>query len=288
MKTSLSHLPENKQHEIQRIAEITREVVNPEMIILFGSYAKDSWVEDRYTDKHGTRYEYVSDYDLLVVTKDNPEKTYAQESLIMDKMDRYKPPVNLEIHAVDYINKGLEDGEYFFTDIVREGIVLYDKSNVQFTAPRELTRQDKREKAHRYFDLWFPQATEFIIDGRNAFNRGSLKKAVFELHQAAESLYYATLLVFTDYKPKTHNLWKLRKKTKPISKELFQLFRAETDNYEEHLFDLLKRGYVDARYRTDYTITQEELSVIFGRISLMAPLVEQLCRDRIASFDLKE
>lgn len=284
MKTSLSHLPENKQHEIQRIAEITREVVDPEMIILFGSYAKNNWVEDRYTDKHGTRYEYISDYDLLVVTKNNPEKTYTQESLIMDRVDRYKPPVNLEIHAVDYINKGLEEGEYFFTDIVREGIILYDKNSVQFTAPRELTPQEKKEKAQRYFDMWFPQATEFIIDGRNAFDRGSLKKAAFELHQAAESLYYATLLVFTDYKPKTHNLWKLRKKTKPISKELFQLFRAETDNYEEHLFDLLKRGYVDARYRTDYEITRDELAAILQKISAMAPLVETLCRDRIASF----
>lgn len=95
MKTSLSHLPENKQHEIQRIAEIIREVVNPEKIVLFGSYAKGTWVEDRYTDKHGTLYGYISDYDFLVVTKDNPEKTYTQESKIMDRVDRYKPPVNL-------------------------------------------------------------------------------------------------------------------------------------------------------------------------------------------------
>ncbi|MBT1704447.1 HEPN domain-containing protein [Chryseosolibacter indicus] len=284
MKTSLSHLPENKQHEFQRITDIIKEVVNPEKIILFGSYAKGTWVEDRYTDKHGTRYEYISDYDFLVVTRQNPEKTYSQESKIMDRVDRYEPPVNLEIHGLDYINKGLEEAEYFFVDIIREGILLYDKNYLQFASPKDLTPAEKKQKAERYFKTWFPQANEFIIDCNHAFNRDSLNKSAFELHQATESLYYATLLVFTDYKPKTHNLWKLRKKTKPYSKELFQIFRAETDKHEEHLFDLLKRGYVDARYRTDYVITKEELAALIQRITKMVLLVERICKDKIESF----
>jgi len=219
MKTSLSHLPDNKQHEIRHIAEIIRDVVSPEKIILFGSYAKGGWIEDRYTDKHGTLYEYISDYDFLVVTKDNPEKTYTQESMIMDRVDRYKPPVNLEIHELDYINKGLEEGEYFFVDITTEGILLYDKNNLSFVSPRELTQAEKKTKANRYFDTWFPQANEFILGCNFYAERGNLKIAAFQLHQATESLYYAMLLVFTDYKPKTHNLWKLRKKTKQYSKE---------------------------------------------------------------------
>lgn len=66
MKTSLSHLPENKQYEIHRIAEIIREVVNPEKIILFGSHAKGTHVEHRYQTKDGIIHEYISDYDFLV------------------------------------------------------------------------------------------------------------------------------------------------------------------------------------------------------------------------------
>lgn len=283
MKTSLSHLPENKQHEIQRIAEIIREVVNPEKIILFGSYAKGGWVEDRYTDKHGTLYEYISDYDFLVVTKDNSEKTNVQESTIMDRVNRYKPPVNLEIHDLSYINKGLEEGEYFFVDIVREGIELFDKNNLQFASSRDLTREEKKLKAQRYFDTWFPQASGFVRGSEFHFSDRELKLSVFSLHQATESLFYATLLVFSDYKPKTHNLWKLRKKSKTYSKELFEIFRAETDKKEEHLFDLLKRGYIDARYRHDYVITQEELSILIQRVKQMVPIVEAVCKEKIAS-----
>lgn len=285
MKTSLSHLPENKQYEIKRIADIIQEVVKPEMIILFGSYAKGKWIEERYTDKVGTKYEYISDYDFLVITNDNPEKSYTQESMIMDRVDRYKPPVNLEIHELNYINKGLEEGEYFFVDIINEGILLYSKSNLQFSIPRELTLEERRVKAERYFNTWFPQAHVFLKNAKFDFGEGHLKIGAFELHQATESLYYATLLVFTDYKPKTHNLWKLRKKTKSYSKELFEVFRTETDKNEEYLFDLLKRGYVDARYRSDYSITKDELDALITKVSSMIPIVEKICKEKIGSLN---
>lgn len=94
------------------------------------------------------------------------------------------------------------------------------------------------------------------------------------------------LLVYTDYKPKTHNLWKLRKKTKPYSKELFEVFQTETDKQEEHLFDLLKRGYVDARYREDYVITSDELSVLTERVGKMIPIVEKYCKEKIKSISV--
>lgn len=241
-------------------------------------------MEHRYISK-GITYEYISDYDFLVVTKNNPEKSYVQESIIASKAEKFEPPVNLEIHDIDYINKGLEWGEYFWVDIVKEGILMYDKGTVTFAEPRILTPAEKREKAQRYFDTWFPQAGIFLKNAKFDFNEGHLKIGAFELHQATESLYYATLLVFTDYKPKTHNLWKLRRKAKPYSEELFHVFRAETDRQEKDLFELLKQGYVDARYREDFTITEQELSILIERVSSMIPIVEKLCTEKIASFE---
>lgn len=283
MKTSLAHLPQDKQHEIKRITEIIKEVVNPEMIVLFGSYAKGTFVEHRYRSDDGITHEYISDYDFLVITSNNQEKTYVQEGTIMDRVDRYKPPVNLEIHEIKYINEGLEVGEYFFTDIVKEGILLFDNKKVEFEPFRELTPTARREKATRYFDTWFPQGMEFVEGSRFYLHRDNIRTGVFLLHQAAESLYYATLLVFTDYKPKTHNLWKLRRKTKPYSEELYSVFRTETDKGEERLFELLKGGYVDARYKRDYSITKEELEILIDRVSKMESIVAKIGKDKIAS-----
>lgn len=287
MKESLAYLPEKKQHEIRIITEIIKEVVNPEMIILFGSYAKNKYVEHKYISK-GITFEYISDYDFLVVTKNNPEKSYVQESTIASKAEMFEPPVNLEIHDIDYINKGLEWGEYFWIDIVKVGILMYDKGTVEFSEPRELTNAEKKEKALRYFNTWFPQGSEFLIDANNAAKRGNYKLGDFYFHQATESLYYTTLLAFTDYKPKTHNLWKLRRKAKPYSEEFFHVFRAETDKREKDLFELLKQGYVDARYREDFTITEQELNILIERVSAMIPIVEKICKEHIADLVIKQ
>lgn len=68
MKTSLEHLPEDKQQEITSIAETIVSLIQPEMVILFGSYSRGNWVEDKYKE-NGITYEYKSDYDILVVTE---------------------------------------------------------------------------------------------------------------------------------------------------------------------------------------------------------------------------
>jgi hypothetical protein len=151
----LSHLPESKQSQIREITAIIKEVVQPEMIILFGSYAKGKQVEHSYTGKDGILYEYISDYDFLVVTKQNTVKEYELEDIINNRTQQYRPSVNLQIHEIDYINEGLEFGQYFFTDIVKEGIKLYDTGNVEFAQPVQLTVAQEKEIAQRYFDIWF-------------------------------------------------------------------------------------------------------------------------------------
>ncbi|HRE67750.1 MAG TPA: HEPN domain-containing protein [Cyclobacteriaceae bacterium] len=283
MKTSLAHLPEINQREILRIVEIIRELANPEKIILFGSYAKGTYTEHRYIGRDGIRYEYMSDYDLLVVTKEAQEKSYELEDRVVNRSRMYRSSVNMEIHDIDYINEGLEIGQYFFSDIIREGIPLYDNGTVKFAAPRELTPKEQREIAQRYFNTWFPPGYSFISTSEFSSQKDDLKIAAFLLHQAAETLYYTTLLVFTSYKPKTHNLGKLRKQAKELSEELYLVFPAETNKKEKHLFDLLKRGYVDARYRDDYFITKDELSSLIDRVKEMQGIVERICKEKIAS-----
>ena len=48
----ISHLPERKQVELQKIVKLIREHDRPEMIILFGSYARGDWVEELFEFDH--------------------------------------------------------------------------------------------------------------------------------------------------------------------------------------------------------------------------------------------
>lgn len=114
MKTSLDHLPETKQQQILQIVKIIKEVAVPEKVILFGSYAKGKQVEHRYKGKDGIRYEYISDYDFLVVTNNNTIKEFELEDIINNRTHKFEPSINLQIHEIDYINEGLEFGKDFF------------------------------------------------------------------------------------------------------------------------------------------------------------------------------
>ncbi len=125
MNTTLEHLPEHKQKQLQEITGIIVKAVDPEKVILFGSHATGRWVEHRYTEG-GITYEYISDYDILVITKSGEtRKDYEIQDLIENRCV-YKTPVTVITHDIDFINRMLSEGQYFFTDIEKEGILLYD------------------------------------------------------------------------------------------------------------------------------------------------------------------
>jgi len=69
MKKSLIHLPKRKHYELALVRDIILDKFSDvQMLILFGSYARGTWVEDIYTKGHIT-YEYKSDFDILVITE---------------------------------------------------------------------------------------------------------------------------------------------------------------------------------------------------------------------------
>lgn len=76
---------------------------NPQLIILFGSYARNQWVEDKYVE-NGITNEYQSDYILLIVI-DNEFKFKPK----IGKRIRYKirrtelcdTPISLMFHNIN-------------------------------------------------------------------------------------------------------------------------------------------------------------------------------------------
>lgn len=284
MKTSLSHLPEIKQKEIAKILEIIKEEANPEKVILFGSHAKGNWVEDEYVED-GVRFSYISDYDFLVVIKKGEEKEQAIISHIENRCNDFKNVISPIVHDIEYVNEGLRIGQYFFSDIVAEGILLYDTSSFEFEEAAKLTAKEEQEKAQAYYEIWYPQASEFLDGVTHYLSKNHLKVGVFTLHQATECFYSAALLVQTGYKPKTHNLAKLRNYAKHVSIDLYTIFRTPIINeHEFHLFDLLKRGYIDARYKLDYKITKDELQELISKVTKMQEIVKTICEEKISSF----
>jgi HEPN domain-containing protein/predicted nucleotidyltransferase len=278
MKTSLAHLPETKRDQLAAIVALLRQLAPAEMIILFGSHARGTQVDDVATGYH-------SDFDILVVVA-KPEIAEKGE-LWADIEGRAEQlpdmnPVNLIAHDFKFVNNALERGQYFFSDIASEGVVLYDAGAFKFTAKRAPTPEERRAQAQEDFEFWFTSASEFYDTYRDDLAKGRHAKSAFELHQAAERYFTAFLLTFTAYKPRIHNLEKLANQAAGLHPALrVALPRAAGE--ERRVFDLLKKAYVEARYSKKYRITAEELGVLGERVRELGGLVEGACREKLAS-----
>lgn len=178
------------------------QAIAPEKIILFGSHATGRWVEDKYVSD-GILYEYISDYDVLVIMKaDEDRKDYEVQDIIENRC-HYHTPVTVIVHDITFVNKMLSEGQYFFTDIEEEGILLYDTGDVPLATRKPLSPAEAKEIAQEYYDQLFESGQEFLKGAKFYASEKNLKIGVFMLHQAAERTYNAVMLVFTSYKPKT-------------------------------------------------------------------------------------
>ena len=69
MKKSIAYLPATNQADLRFIVEaIKARIKQTEMIILFGSYARNDYVAYDERFEFGKIQSYLSDYDILVVT----------------------------------------------------------------------------------------------------------------------------------------------------------------------------------------------------------------------------
>jgi predicted nucleotidyltransferase/HEPN domain-containing protein len=290
MKTSIEHLPEEKRADISEILHSIQRRLPAEMIMLFGSYARGDWVEDRYKE-NGTTYEYISDYDILVVVDTEAvaiknESTKKWQSKVRRDL-HHEISVNVIFHGIDYLNSEIEGGNYFFLDILKEGVLLYDSGKFKLADPKPLSPKQRAQKAQLYFDNWFESANVSIEITDFSKLKGFLKEAAFQLHQATERLYMCLLLVYTNYKPKLHDLEKLNKQVCLMDDRFKAVFPRSTPE-EDRMFILLKKAYIDSRYKLDYTITREELEYLGSRVLRLRGLTELACKEKIERFSRSE
>ncbi|WP_392354047.1 HEPN domain-containing protein [Brevundimonas sp. LF-1] len=295
MKRPLRKLPLAKQRELDAAVEIIQEgfanavstrradrLKNGRIlkIVLFGSYARGDWVHDPVG-------RYFSDFDLLVVV-DHEDLTDFEfwedvEKRLLAELSAgvMRTPVSLIVHSLDDVNWKLEHGRGFFIDIARDGVVLQDTPGVEFSEPQPLPPSTALEVAKEYYEEWKQDADEFLATVEFCRSRGFTKKAAFNLHQAAETIYQGLLQVLTFYSPKSHNLIRLRNMTEPLEPRLRDVWPHDT-KFQKRCFELLRAAYVKARYSRHYRITDEELAFLTERIALLRDVVREACEVRIA------
>lgn len=288
MKKSFAHLPEDKQKELRLIRDVILEKIpDVRMIILFGSYARGQQVDDIHTEGHVTHV-YQSDFDILVATKTKKAaENFDVHSRIENAIEatkQVKTPLSIIYHTFSEVKNRITEGHYFFSDIKKEGIQLYiKKDKFSLGAVKILTPAERKQIAEEHFKQWFKSAKDFYTSFEFNLNRRKNKLAAFELHQSTERFYTAITLVFINYRYRTHDIERLGRKAVSYNAEFAKVFPRETKE-QDKLFKLLKKAYIDARYKKEYRITKKQLEYLAKRVKLLQRLTKRICKEKIESF----
>lgn len=307
LQARIAKLPRRAQLDIERAVQILREefaiaIADSKAdhkrtgrilkIILFGSYAKGKQVVDPVG-------RYFSDYDLLVIVDHedllDASKYWdkAEDRLVDMLAERGWPqPLTLIIHTMDDVNEQLRRGRYFWVDVAREGIALFEEPGFPLEKPGVLTDEEAREEAQLYYDRDFSGIGISLAIVQ--FSRASAQKeidpaqqrkwrneAAFHLHMAMERAYYCLMLVLILYQPKSHNLNFLSKRAEQLDGRLIGVWKTDT-KFGKRCYELLRAAYVKARYSPHYKIDDDELDWVTERITDLQALTKTICEERLA------
>lgn len=292
MRTDLDHLPPAKQRELERVVQIlmaefdavTARATQPwrrngkiYKIILFGSYARDDWVDE---PENG----YQSDFDLLIVVSHRDlteiaDYWYVAEDKIL-RDSAIGRPVNIIVHSIDEVNQALKRGEYFWVDIARDGIALYELPQHELAVPMPASPADGYEMALAYYKDWLRKADDAIEIAEFCVEKEKWKDAAFTLHQATERAYACFLLVRTLYFPRSHNIKFLRSLAEDNEPRLIEAWPRATKQ-DRRRFELLKRAYVEARYSASYAIETTDLEALMASVRRLRNIVDEVSRERL-------
>ncbi len=257
MRADLDHLPAAKRRELERVVRILFEEFEDAIktklsdkrkagrilkLILFGSHARGDWVEDRANG-------YISDYDLLIVVNTDAFTDlqrwwgHADDHLVRELTvtRQLGAPVNFIVHSLGELNDQLGRGQPFFTDIIRDGIALYEAPGHPFVTPKPLPPMEARAEARKHYDKWLPDAAYSLRLAEYAIADGKADHAAFNLHQAVEGAYRCLLLVLTLYTPKSHRLTVLRSLAENLDPRLIDAWPRDA-RFARRAFARLQRA----------------------------------------------
>jgi HEPN domain-containing protein len=252
------------------------------MIILFGSHARGNY-KDEEDLAPNRKSGAVSDYDILVVSRLNATTIhYSLWRSISEHCNGLSTlmPFRIIVHDIKFIKKRLKEAHFFYSDIVKEGCILYDSGKYQLNVSKELTPEQKIKIAKEHFEHWFERAESFYNGYSDAMKRKDYKLAVFNLHQSAESAYNALELVLTNYVPKGHFLGSSDRRIREVFPEMEVIFPCETEAEQER-FDLFEYAYIGARYDKDFKISKKDLEYFARRVKLLLEITEKVCKEKI-------
>lgn len=230
------------------------KAVNPEMIFLLGAavYHRSS---KSIFQSPAPGSQCMTDYILLVLLENLHNKEPHEWQ---DKIENQGMPVTSIVLSMYTFNEWLKAGHRFAVNVQRSAETIYDSGKHQLQFSYTTTPDDEQHIIEKQWREGITKAKEFLAGSELYRIRKQYAMAAFMLHQSAEQSLHTLLKLGTGYHANTHNIDRLLRYAGLVSDQLSVIFPQKTEA-DKQLFHLLQKAYIDARYKTDYTISHDQL-----------------------------
>ena len=291
MKKSIAFLPKKNREDLKYLVELILDKIPVcEMIILYGSYARGTYVSYDEREEFGIPTSFKSDYDILVINSawgyEKIENKLVSVRNIYDKRGdhRYRVPVQFIHDSIKKVNEDLKYSRYFYTELKRDGIMLYNSGNNKLARRKPLNFGEIKKQGEEYFREKFAKARLFIEQAVFMYDKEEYVMSSFNLHQACENLFNAIMLTFTLKNDKEHNLEELFKASRGYAPELIRVFPVG-DEEEERLFKILVCSYIEARYNPEFKVSREDVEDLMVKVEKFGMVTKDVCERRIKEYE---
>ena len=291
MKKSIAFLPKKNREDLKYLVELILDKIPVcEMIILYGSYARGTYVSYDEREEFGIPTSFKSDYDILVINSawsyDKIENKLASVRNIYDKRGdhRYRVPVQFIHDSIKKVNEDLKYSRYFYTELKRDGIMLYNRGKNKLARRKPLKFGEIKKQGEEYFGEKYAKARLFMEQAVFMYDKEEYVMSSFNLHQACENLFNAIMLTFTLKNDKEHNLEELFKASRGYAPELIRVFPVGNEE-EERLFKILVCSYIEARYNQEFKVSREDVEDLMVKVEKFEEVTKQVCERRIKEYE---
>ena len=291
MKKSIAFLPKKNREDLKYLVELILDKIPVcEMIILYGSYARGTYVSYDEREEFGIPTSFKSDYDILVINSawsyDKIENKLASVRNIYGKRGdhRYRVPVQFIHDSIKKVNEDLKYSRYFYTELKRDGIMLYNRGKNKLARRKPLKFGEIKKQGEEYFGEKYAKARLFMEQAVFMYDKEEYVMSSFNLHQACENLFNAIMLTFTLKNDKEHNLEELFKASRGYAPELIRVFPVGNEE-EERLFKILVCSYIEARYNPEFKVSREDVEDLMVKVEKFEEVTKQVCERRIKEYE---
>ena len=291
MKKSIAFLPKKNREDLKYLVELILDKIPVcEMIILYGSYARGTYVSYDEREEFGIPTSFKSDYDILVINSawgyEKIENKLVSVRNIYDKRGdhRYRVPVQFIHDSIKKVNEDLKYSRYFYTELKRDGIMLYNSGNNKLARRKPLNFGEIKKQGEEYFGEKYAKARLFMEQAVFMYDKEEYVMSSFNLHQACENLFNAIMLTFTLKNDKEHNLEELFKASRGYAPELIRVFPVGNEE-EERLFKILVCSYIEARYNPEFKVSREDVEDLMVKVEKFEEVTKQVCERRIKEYE---